>query len=129
MKGAGVQFVICSREQAKLGYRWKPAAVLRPARDGAGGLMRDDHGDVVRLLCCPSCFTTLTDDEGVPLGWNDLRTKRLRCESCGGPLWEADRTGPRRVPLADYIRRQMAGYFDLFLGDEMHECAPRGATN
>ncbi len=30
--GGGMEFVVCSREQAKLGYRWVPAAVARPSR-------------------------------------------------------------------------------------------------
>ncbi len=28
-QGGGLQFVVCSREQAKLGYRWTPAALAR----------------------------------------------------------------------------------------------------
>lgn len=39
--GGSIQFVICSREQAKLGYRWVPAAIARPARNGTGGLVRE----------------------------------------------------------------------------------------
>jgi len=128
MLAATPQFVVCSREQAKLGYRWVPAVVSRPARDGLGGLARDDDGGVLRLLCCPGCFTPAVDAEEVPLTYADLATKKLRCLGCGGPLWQSDRTGPRRFPLADYIRRRMPGYFDLLITDEMHEYKARGSA-
>ena len=127
--GGKIQFVICSREQAKLGYRWIPAAVLRPAWRENGGVARDETGQVARSVCCPACFMPATDDEGVPFSWQDLRAKKRRCLSCDGPLWQADRSGPRRIPLADYIRRRMSREFDLLIADEVHECAPRGATN
>ena len=76
---AGAQFVICSRERAKLGFRWEPVAVEHLARDGDGRVVRDDLGQVVRLLCCPDCFAPCLDDEDVPLTWTDLRAKRCRC--------------------------------------------------
>lgn len=126
--GGDVQFVICSREQAKLGYRWMPAAVTRPARNGTGGLVRDESGAIARLLCCPRCCTLASDDEEVPLGWADLRAKKRRCRACREPLWQADRTGPRRVPLADYIHRRMPGHFDLLIADELHEYKARGSA-
>lgn len=126
--GGSIQFVICSREQAKLGYRWVPAAVERLACDAAGGLARDNCGEIVRLLCCPSCFTPASDDEDVPLGWAALRAKKRRCRSCREPLWQADRTGPRRFPLADYIHQRMPEHFDLFIADELHEYKARGSA-
>lgn len=126
--GGRTQFVICSREQAKLGYRWTPAAVLRPAHDDVGGLARDDAGGIARLVCCPSCFTAATDEEQVPLTWSDLEVKKRRCLACGGPLWQADRGGPRRFPLADHIHRRMSGYFDLLVCDEVHEYKARGSA-
>ena len=126
--GGAIQFVICSREQAKLGYRWVPAAVERLVRDEVGGVARDERGEILRQLCCPSCFQPIADDEGVPLGQSDLRAKKRRCQFCGGTLWQADRTGPRRFPLADYARRRLAGYFDLLVTDEVHEYKARGSA-
>lgn len=126
--GGSVQFVVCSREQAKLGYRWKPAVIARYARDGQGRLVRDEAGAIVRALCCPACFAPLRDDEDIPLSWTELATKRQRCRACGGTLWQADRTGPRRFPLADYVRQRMAAYFDLLIADEMHEYKARGSA-
>jgi len=126
--GGGVAFVVCSRERAKLGYRWSPAAVARPARDGAGGLARNEAGQLVRVLCCPSCYTPAVDDDDVPLTWADLRAKKHRCPACGGPLWQADRAGPRRYPLADYIRRRLPGHFELLIADEVQEFKARGSA-
>jgi hypothetical protein len=126
--GGDVAFVICSREQAKLGYRWVPAALARPVRDGARMLVRDAAGEIVRVLCCPACYTPAVDDEEVPLTWADLRAKKLRCRACGGPLWQADRRGPRRFPLADYIRRRLPGHFDLLIADEVQDFKARGSA-
>jgi hypothetical protein len=126
--GGTIQFVVCSREQAKLGYRWTPAVVTRLVPDRSGGGVRDDRGSPIRRLCCPDCFEPVTDDEGTPLARSDLQEKKRRCGACGGPLWQADRTGPRRYPLADYVRRRMPGYFDLLVTDEMHEYKARGSA-
>ncbi len=126
--GGTNQFVICSREQAKLGYRWVPAAVERLVRDETGGVARDDRGEALHQLCCPSCFQPITDDEGIPLGRSDLQTKKRRCQHCGDALWQADRTGPRRFPLADYARRRLPSYFDLLVTDEWHEYKARGSA-
>ena len=128
-QGEMIQFIVCSREQAKLGYRWTPATMQRVARDDTGRIARDDIGEIVRLLCCPTCFAPITDDEGVPLTRDELATKKRFCSACGHPLWQADRSGPRRYPLADYIARRMPGYFDLLVAGECHERAPRGAQN
>jgi hypothetical protein len=51
--GGRIGFVVCSRERAKLGYRWIPAAVARPLRGASGGLLRDETGEFARLWCCP----------------------------------------------------------------------------
>src|SRR5207244_3234291 len=75
-----------------------------------------------------SCFTPIADEECVPLTLADLAEKKHRCASCGGPLWEADCTGPRRVPLADYVLRRMRDYFDLCVIDEVHELKSRGTA-
>ena len=44
------------------------------------------------------------------------------------PLWQADPSGPRRFPLADYVKLRMPGFFDLLIGDEVHEYKGRGAA-
>jgi hypothetical protein len=125
--GGPVTFVVCSREQAKLGYRWVPVVGTRVARGPGGAAVRHEAGVVVRVHCCPTCFALIVDDEGVPLDWLELKQKRRRCDACGGPLRQADRTGPRRVALADYVRDRMAEHFDLLLIDEGHEYKARGS--
>jgi hypothetical protein len=121
-------FVILSRERAKLSYRWSPAVVERTAVDSGGRLIRDEGGEPLSRLCCPACFAPVVDDEGVPLERDELARKKRRCQECGGPLWQADRSGPRRFPLADYIGRHMPGFFDLLVVDEQHEYKARGSA-
>ena len=45
-----------------------------------------------------------------------------------GPLWQADRSGPRRFSLANYIARRMPRFFDLLIVDEQHEYKARGSA-
>jgi hypothetical protein len=120
-------FVVLSREQAKLSYRWS-AAVVDRLNIEHGRAVREEDGDFVRRSCCPSCFTPVLDDEGLPLSREELERKKRRCEACGSPLWQADRQGPRRFPLADYIGRYMPGFFDLLIVDEQHEYKARGSA-
>jgi SNF2 family DNA or RNA helicase len=103
-------FVILSREKAKLGYYWKGHATR--LRDGA--------------LVCPECRTPLIDRDGLPLPQDTLNRKKHRCKECREPLWEADPSGPRRFPLATYLKNKYPGYFDLLISDECHEY--KGAT-
>ena len=119
-------FVILSREQAKLSYRWKPATVTRTVSESR--VLRDEDRLPVPRVCCPACFAPVVDDEGVPLEEADLGRKKLSCERCHSPLWQADCHGPRRFPLADYIARRMPGFFDLLLVDEQHEYKARGSA-
>jgi hypothetical protein len=120
-------FVVMSRERAKLSYRWLPAVVERLAVS-SGQLVRGESGEPLHRLCCPSCFAEIVDDEGVPLSHDDLARKKRRCLECERPLWQADRSGPRRFPLADYAARRMPGFFDLLIVDEQHEYKARGSA-
>ena len=121
-------FAVMSRERAKLSFRWEPAVVERCAVAG-GRLVRDEEtGDPIRVPCCPVCAEQALDREGVPLSLGDLSRKRHFCDACGSPLWQADNTGPRRYPLADYVKHRMRGFFDLFVGDEVHEYKGRGSA-
>jgi hypothetical protein len=120
-------FVVLSREQAKLSYRWSSAVVERLAVVN-GQLLRGEDGEPVRRLCCPACFAPALDNEGLPLEREQLERKKQNCRECGGPLWQADRSGPRCFPLADYIARRMPGFFDLLVVDEQHEYKARGSA-
>src|SRR5215831_17334570 len=98
-------FVILSREKAKLGYYWK----------GHATRLKDS------TLVCPRCRTPLIDRDGVPVSHEALNRKKQKCKECREPLWEADPRGPRRFPLATYLKNKYPGYFDLLISDECHE--------
>ena len=68
------------------------------------------------------------DKDGVPLTDEDLNRRKHTCTDCGGPLWQADKSGPARYPLADYVKHRMKGFFGLLVGDEVHEYKGRGSA-
>ena len=117
-----------SREKAKLSYRWKAAVTYRWATS-RGRLIRDEEtGEPFRVPCCPGCTAQVTDKDGVPLTDADLNRKRHVCAGCGSPLWQADNSGPKRYSLSDYVKHRMKGFFDLLIGDEIHEFKSRGSA-
>ena len=126
--GPAPLFAIMSRERAKLSYRWQPAVVQRWAAAG-GRLVRDEQtGEPFRVPCCPTCHAQVVDRDGVPLTNEELSRKRRDCDLCGSALWQADGSGPHRYPLADYVKHRMKGFFDLLIGDEVHEYKGRGSA-
>ena len=126
--GIGPLFAVMSRERAKLSYRWEPAVIRRWA-SAAGRLVRDEEtGEPFRVPCCPGCTTQIVDKDGVPLSDADLGRRKRTCDHCGSPLWQADNSGPRRYPLSDYVKHHMRGFFDLLIGDEVHEYKGRGSA-
>ncbi len=126
--GIGPLFAIMSRERAKLSYRWK-AAIVRRWASAAGRLVRDEEtGEPFLVPCCPGCAAQVVDRDGVPLTDVQLNRRKRTCESCGSPLWQADHSGPRRYPLSDYVKHRMRGFFDLLIGDEIHEYKGRGSA-
>ena len=68
-------FVVLSREQAKLSYRWSAAVVDRLSIE-RGRALREEDGDFIRRSCCPACFTPVLDDEGLPLSREELERKK-----------------------------------------------------
>ena len=127
--GPAPLFAIMSRERAKLSYRWKPAVIQRWAAAG-GRLVRDEQtGEPFQVPCCPRCYAQVVDRDGVPLTNEELSRKRRDCDLCRSALWQADGTGPRQVSaLADYVKHRMKGFFDLLIGDEVHEYKGRGSA-
>ena len=126
--GPAPLFAVMSRERAKLSYRWKPAVIQRWAAAG-GRLVRDEQtGEPFQVPCCPRCYAQVVDRDGVPLTMEELSRKRRDCDLCRSALWQADGTGPRRYPLADYVKHRMKGFFDLLIGDEVHEYKGRGSA-
>ena len=126
--GSGPLFAVMSREKAKLSYRWMPAVIQRWAVS-KGRLLRDEETvEPFRVPCCPDCTAQVVDKDGVPLTDADLNRRKHTCAGCGSPLWQADRSGPARYPLADYVKHHMKGFFDLLVGDEVHEYKGRGSA-
>ena len=126
--GPGPLFAVMSREKAKLSYRWMPAVIERWAVS-KGRLLRDEEtGEPFQVPCCPDCTAQIVDKDGVPLTDEDLNRRKHTCANCGSPLWQADKSGPARYPLADYVKHRMKGFFDLLVGDEVHEYKGRGSA-
>ncbi len=126
--GTGPLFAVMSRERAKLSYRWKVSVTYRWATS-RGRLIRDEEtGEPFRVPCCPVCTAQIVDRDGVPLADADLNRRKHTCADCGSPLWQADGSGPKRYPLSDYVKHHMRGFFDLLIGDEVHEFKGRGSA-
>ena len=126
--GSGPLFAVMSRERAKLSYRWSPAVTKRWAASG-GRLIRDEEtGEPFKVPCCPVCSAQIVDKDGVPLTDEDLSRRKRVCAHCGSALWQADNSGPRRYPLADYVKHRMKNFFGLLIGDEVHESKGRGSA-
>ena len=126
--GPGPLFAIMSRERAKLSYRWQ-AAYIEKWATSRGGLIRDEEtGEPFRVPCCPICASQIVDKDGVPLTAEEMGRKRRTCAGCGSALWQADPKGPKRYPLADYIKKRMKGFFELLVTDEVHEYKGRGSA-
>ena len=126
--GSGPLFAVMSREKAKLSYRWMPAVIQRWATSRGRLIREEETGEPFRIPCCPDCTAQVVDKDGVPLTDADLNRRKHTCAGCGSPLWQADRSGPARYPLADYIKHRMKGFFDLLIGDEVHEFKGRGSA-
>ena len=126
--GSGPLFVVMSREKAKLSYRWKAAVIERWATSKGRLIRIEETGEPFRVPCCPVCTKQVVDKDGVPLTDKVLNRRKHTCADCGSPLWQADKSGPKRYPLADYIKHRMKGFFDLLIGDEIHEYKGRGSA-
>ena len=126
--GPGPLFVVMSRERAKLSYRWLPAVVERWATVD-GRLVRDEETlEPFRVPCCPDCYEPIVDKDGLPLTLKDLARRKRSCDQCGTALWKADHSGPKRYPLADYVKHHLRRFFDLLVSDEVHEYKGRGSA-
>ena len=126
--GTGPLFAVMSREKAKLSYRWKAAVIQRWATSKGRLIRVEETGEPFRVPCCPDCTAQAVDKDGVPLTDKVLNRKKHVCAGCGSPLWQADNSGPKRYPLSDYVKHHMRGFFDLLIGDEVHEFKSRGSA-
>jgi SNF2 family DNA or RNA helicase len=108
-------FAVLSREKAKLGPGWKPAAATRTI------LVKDERGKktAVKVPVCPRC--------GGPLEWEALEGKKKAFCPCGEPAWQV--TPPRREPLARALKRELPrSFFRLLILDEAHEYKGGGSA-
>ena len=126
--GTGPLFAVMSREKAKLSYRWKAAVIQRWATSRGRLIREEETGEPFRVPCCPDCTAQAVDKDGVPLTDKVLNRRKHVCAGCGSPLWQADNSGPKRYPLSDYVKHHMRGFFDLLIGDEVHEFKGRGSA-
>ena len=80
------------------------------------------RGNPSAIPCCPDCTAQVVDKDGVPLTDEDLNRRKHTCAGCGGPPVAGRQVRPQaRYPLADYVKHRMRGFFDLLIGDEVHE--------
>lgn len=98
------EYVIVSKDRAKLGYAWKPAILQRN-----GG------------YCCPDCYELILDKDNTPVNKDYFKKNKRRCPKCNSQLWQADNTKIRRYSLSEYIKKYLKGYFDFLIADEVHE--------
>jgi SNF2 family DNA or RNA helicase len=108
-------FAILSREKAKLGTSWRPAAAETWV------LAKDKEGRKrpLKVPACPRCGMAL---EAEALS----KTKKTFCP-CGEPLWQV--TPPRREALARTLKRKLPrNFFRLLILDEAHEYKGAGSA-
>ncbi|MBW1947847.1 MAG: ATP-dependent helicase, partial [Deltaproteobacteria bacterium] len=98
------EYTIVSKDRAKLGYAWRPAALEK--KDG---------------YHCPDCYDLIVDRDGIPVDHDYLLRNKRFCQGCDSALWQADNNRIRRFPLSEYIKKYMHGYFDFLIADEVHE--------
>jgi SNF2 family DNA or RNA helicase len=100
----GPEYMIVSKDKAKLGYAWKPAVIHKNGNSQ-----------------CPDCFGVILDKDEIPATEEYFKTSKRWCSNCEAPLWEADKDKIRRYALSDYIKKYLKGYFDFYIADEVHE--------
>ncbi len=116
----GREYYIVARDRAKLGYRRKAACWLR--RRPYKKPPRGEEFDTNTYPACPDCGEFVIDKKTrSPVAVEYLQARAHFCAKCGEALWEADRTGVRRYPPAEFIKRHLRRFFDLFIADEVHE--------
>lgn len=142
----GPEFYAMSDSKAKLGTKWRPAAVIGSQLvldvndlDLARSERREPRRVVSETLHCPNCHQMVMrsiSDAGstveVPATMKELAKSQCRCEGCGEALFQwlsKSQGGFDRWPCADFINRRMSGWFDYFVLDESHTCkSPTSAS-
>jgi len=120
---------IVGRERLKLSCPWKPAVIpATHTRKGSVALLPGKKAEPgFPLYACPNCgriiYRNQKDDreDVVPADWKWLSRARRTCDECGSPLWEPDSSRLRRYAPADFIKKNLRGFFDFLVVDECHE--------
>lgn len=81
------------------------------------------------LITCPTCGSLITVQDRknaggrLPATLSDFTQKRMWCnnKSCNAPLWQDERNGKPRYPIATYIKRHYKGFVDIAIVDEAHQ--------
>lgn len=126
-KPVGIEYHVISKDRAKLGYFITPSARW------------DDRRGV---WSCSECGQVITDRDGVPVPeaffdepnssnrfcsnmvwkrtWDEENKCWLNGDICNAKLWGAD-SKLRRFAPAEFIKKFMKGYYQMFVADECHE--------
>lgn len=110
-------FYVISRDTAKLGPGWHPVYKMGPRDVGPK---------------CNCCGQELLTKDGQPVDLVKLEKNKMFCENkilngdgsvgnCGNHLWAYDDDRVRKWMPADYIKKQMKGFFNYLIIDEAHE--------
>ena len=100
------EYIIVSKDKAKLSYMRKPAFTVSKMNSG---------------IFCPDCGKKILDKDGFPADPKFLKKKKVYCAHCDSPLWQADNTRVRRFALSDYIKKKFKNALDFAIFDEIHE--------
>ena len=73
------------------------------------------------LLSAPDAERRWWTGTACPLPRKLSTGKSRSAENAGSPCGQADPSGPRRFPLATYLKNKYPGHFDLLISDECHE--------
>ena len=129
-------WVLMSKERSKLHYptaplirrssllRWEgQLQVLRVTREDEDGT---HFREKLEVDTCVHCWHPLDVDKKtgeIIAQARNARNKKARCPNCDEPINGPNPNGlnGRRIALGEYIARRMAGEFDLYVVDEVHQ--------
>lgn len=143
-KPVGPEFVVISKEAAKLGSFKRPAVLFGYRPSALDGTVASTKADWLFGPICPHCGQVQTDSKGAPLtfdDWTSEKESNRKCQHCWEPLWTVgspsrlagrslrrppawqDATRPvlYRYPVAEYLKRRLKGWAQGVILDEAHE--------
>jgi len=133
---------VVANTTAKMGAGWRPAVVMRKAKDPES---RSNRRHLA--CCCPVCGSPVVDEKGFTIVDPEEMTKRRYFCEAEVPGWELDENGDkvinengdtvwgkrkcgtalftfdqtRRFSIAEYISKHCKGRFKLLVADECHQ--------